>query len=336
MDEFAAICGISRPTLSKYFHDPASVRPTTRARIEDALRQHDYRPNIYAMNQNRQRTRNIGVVVPNLSDPFFTEIGRRVELACIAAGYQPILLSSHGNLAQEMENLDSLRALKPAGVLLAPFGRLSDQAAIRAFGADIPLVLFDADIEDAGQGFVGIDHHQSIGLMVEYLCRSGSPPCLFEMETPSNPNANKRHHAYLEAMARLGHRPHILQAAGSGWDFEQIGFDEGTRLLRAGLFARDTILCSNDRLAIGLLSAAYELGLKVGCTNDCDLRIAGHDDHPFARFTCPTLTTISQDYDSIARESVALLVAAIESDPDDPPPRRRVLFDGGLVMRGSS
>ena len=88
MEEFAAVSGISRPTLSKYFNDHDSVRRSTRERIEKALARHDYRPNIYAINQNRRTTKNIGIVVPNLADPFFTEIGRLVELACIEAGYR--------------------------------------------------------------------------------------------------------------------------------------------------------------------------------------------------------------------------------------------------------
>ena len=155
MEEFASVSGISRPTLSKYFNDPDSVRQSTRQQIEIALKKYDYRPNVYAVNQNRRKTRNIGVVVPNLADPFFTEIARKVELACIAAGYSPILLSSHGSPEMERDNLNSLRSLKPAGVLLAPFGRrLSDRSFIEAFSEDFPLVLFDANLQDIGRAFV--------------------------------------------------------------------------------------------------------------------------------------------------------------------------------------
>jgi len=82
MEEFASLSGISRPTISKYFNDPDSVRPTTRAKIEASLKKHDYQPNVFAMNQNRRTTKNIGVVVPNLADPFFSEIGRRRRASC--------------------------------------------------------------------------------------------------------------------------------------------------------------------------------------------------------------------------------------------------------------
>ncbi|MFK7836792.1 MAG: LacI family DNA-binding transcriptional regulator [Sulfitobacter sp.] len=335
MEEFASISGISRPTVSKYFNNPDSVRITTRAKIEAALEKHNYQPNVFAMNQNRRTTKNIGVVVPNLADPFFSEIGRRVELACIDAGYSPILLSSHGSPEMERNNLASLRSLKPAGVLLAPFGRMSDEAAVKSFDEDFPLVLFDANMSDVGQAFVGTDNFQSVDLMVEYLCRSGEAPCFFEMKSPSNPNANKRRQAYIESMERHGHAPHIFQADGEGWNFEEIGSTEGGRFLSSNAFATDTILCSNDRLAIGMLSAAYQLGRRVGHGAGCDLRIAGHDDHPFSRFTCPPLTTIAQDYEAIANRAVRELFGMLEHQ-DRQSARTETAFEGRLIMRDSA
>lgn len=335
MEEFAAISGISRPTVSKYFNDPDSVRSSTREKIEKALERHDYRPNVYAMNQNRRTTKNIGVVVPNLADPFFSEIGRRVELACIEAGYSPILLSSHGNPEMERDNLDSLRSLKPAGVLLAPFGRMSDHDAVRAFDNDFPLVLFDANMSGIGQAFVGTDNNQSVDLIVEYLCRSGEPPCFFEMKSPTNPNANKRRQAYVASIERHGQTPFIFQAEGDGWNFEEIGSTEGGRLLSSKAFSTNTILCSNDRLAIGMLSAAYGLGLRVGHSAECDIRIAGHDDHPFSRFTCPPLTTIAQDYEAIANRAVRALFGMFD-DKQQLSEREEVMFDGRLIMRDSA
>ena len=335
MEEFASVSGISRPTVSKYFNDPESVRPSTRSKIEASLKKYDYQPNVFAMNQNRRTTKNIGVIVPNLADPFFSEIGRCVELACIDAGFSPILLSSHGSAKVERDNLASLRSLKPAGVLLAPLGRMSDRDVVQAFDADFPLVLFDANMEDIGQAFVGTDNAQSVDLMVEYLCRSGEAPCFFEMKSPTNPNANKRRQAYVESIERHGQTPRIHQVAGDGWNFEEIGSVEGGRLLSSKSFSSNTVLCSNDRLAIGLLSAAYSLGLRVGHGEGCDLRIAGHDDHPFSRFTCPSLTTIAQDYESIANRAVSELFALLENE-NRPVERPQTTFDGRLIMRDSA
>lgn len=333
MEEFAALCGISRPTVSKYFHDPDSVRVHTRARIEAALAEYDYRPNMFAMNQNRKLTKNVGIVVPYLADPFFAEIARNVEQRCIDAGYRPTLFSSHGDQALEVDILDNLRSLKPAGVLLAALGRGSDRAAVDKFCAEVPTVLFDSNLEGAGLAFVGSDNPQFSRLMVDYLCRTGSPPCFFEMKNPSNPNANRRRQGYLTAMEQLGHTPQVIKIDGQGWEFEQIGRREGLKALDDGAFGTNTVLCSNDRLAIGLISACYEKGLRVGRSADAAIRIAGQDDHPLARFTCPPLTTIAQDYDSISRSAVDVLFRAVEGEDLT---REDLLFEGKLVMRESA
>ncbi len=335
MEDFASASGISRPTISKYFNDPSSVRQSTRVKIEQALEQFEYRPNVYAINQNRRQTKNIGIVVPYLADPFFAEIARTIEAQVIQAGYRPVLLGSHGDPEQEIENLDNLRLIKPAGVLLAPLGRASDPARLDAFCRDVPTVLFDANVEGIGAAFVGSDNNQSIGLIVEYLCRTGQPPAFFEMKTPANPNALKRRKAYLHAMKRLGHEPQLVQASGGGWDFEAIGFREGSRVLTDRKLPTNTILCSNDRLAIGLLSAAYQMGIRVGIEEGCTLRVAGHDDHPFSRYTSPTLTTVSQNYVAIAERSAETLFTLI-NDESPPTAREITLFDGNLVMRASA
>ena len=334
MEEFATLSGISRPTVSKYFNDPSSVRKTTRERIEKALERYDYRPNIYAVNQNRRLTKTIGIVVPYLADPFFAEMARRLELRCIAEGLRPTLFSAHGDQALENDILDNLRLLKPAGVLLAPLGRRSEKDSVERFCNDVPTILFDSNIDGVGAAFVGSDNFQSVPMMVDYLCRTGEPPCFFEM-APINPNANKRRDAYNQAMRQLGHEPMIIRADGEDWDFEKVAYEGARRLIRENALPSRTVLCSNDRLAIGFLAAAGECGVRVGHGPDCTLRVAGHDDHPHARFTYPSLTTISQDYESISTRSVEKLFELMERG-GDLGERIEILFDGKLVMRSSA
>lgn len=335
MEEFAAASGISRPTVSKYFNDPDSVRVSTREKIEAALSKYDYRPNFYAMNQNRRLTKNIGIVVPYLADPFFAEIARNIEALVIESGYRPILLSSHGDPQLEMDNLDVLRSIKPAGVLLAPLGRASDHEALRAFAKDVPTVNFDCNVDGLGEAFVGHNNEQATELMVEYLVRTGEPPVFFEMKTPPNPNANKRRNAYLATMERLGFEPQIVQAEGGGWDFEGIGYSEGARAIADKLLRTNTVFCSNDRLAIGFLAAAYELGLRVGHGEGCALRVAGHDNHPYSRYTCPTLTTVSHNYSGISKSSLSAVFDVINRE-DKGHDREMTLLNGELIMRASA
>lgn len=333
MQELAEASGISRPTLSKYFNDPDGVKPSTRRKIQDALEEYDYRPNIFAINQNRKLTKTIGIVVPYSADPFFAEMVRAIERRCIKAGYWPIVFSAHGE--QELENyaLETLQSLRPAGALIAPLGRGSDLESIQRFTDEVPTVVFDSNVA-AGKAFIGSNNQQSIGLMVNYLCRTGEPPCFFEMP-PVNPNANKRREAYIESMEALGHEPMVIQVHGTDWDFEKIGLEEGKRVIKSNLLPSKTILCSNDRLAIGLLAAAHQCGLKVGYDEGCSLRIAGHDDHPWAQFTCPPLTTIAQDYAGITEKSVETLFEMIMPNGKKKA-RRETLLEGKLVIRGSA
>ena len=332
MEEFSAVSGISRPTISKYFNEPASVRKSTRDKIEKALRKYDYRPNLFAVNQNRKLTKNVGVIVPYIVDPFFAEIVRRIETRCIQEGYWAIVLSSHGEAELEANALDLLRSLKLAGAVIAPLGEASDAARIRQFASEIPTVLFDSHLED-GQVFVGTDNFHSIGLIVDYLCRTGEAPCFLEMP-PVNSNAHERRAAYVQAMERLGLPPRVVPIAGNSWEFELLGHSEGMRLIASRGFPSSTVLCANDRIAIGLLAAAYESGLRVGRGPGCAMRIAGHDDHPLSRFTCPPLTTVAQDSAAIAERSLSLLFALIDAGVEGTMTPAKL--EGKLVMRSSA
>ena len=335
MDEFASIVGISRPTISKYFNDADSVRPTTRLKIEEALKKYKYRPNIYAINQNRKLTKNIGIIVPYLADPFFAEIARFLERRVLDFGFTPSLFSAHGDTEIEKTILDTLRSLRPAGVLLAPLGRASDKRHIEEFCRDVPTILFDSNIEGMGEAFIGSDNFSFVSQTVEYLSRTGSTPTFFEMRDPANPNANKRRNAYLAMMKQLELEPHMVQIEGSGWEFEEIGRAGALKILKQDALPTDTILCSNDRLAIGLLSACYELGIRVGREKDSELRVASHDDHPYSKFTCPSLTTAAHDYESVASQSVVTLFKLIEAGGRFNN-REEKLFAARLIMRDSA
>jgi len=306
---------------------------STRGKIKVALERYDYRPNIFAINQNRKLTKTIGIVVPYSADPFFAEIVRMIERRCIDAGFWPLVFSSHGQQDLENNALATLQSLRPAGALIAPLGRSSDVESVQSFAEEVPTIVFDSNV-NVGQAFVGSDNSQSMALIVNYLCRTGEPPCFFEMP-PVNPNANKRRDAYIKTMQDLGHDPMVVQVNGSGWDFERIGLKEGARLIGERKLPSETILCSNDRLAVGLIAAAYKNDIKVGYGEGCSLRIAGHDDHPWSQFTCPPLTTVAQDYSSIAEQSVELLFDIINGGLQTKD-RPEVLFEGKLIMRESA
>lgn len=335
MEEFAELSGLSRPTVSKYFNDPTSVRVKTRERIEAALARYDFRPNVFAMNQNRSLTKIVGILVPYLADPYFAEIARILERRCIAAGLSPILYSAHGEQKLENETLKGLVALKPAGVFLAPLGRRSDRDAIAHFCREVPTVLFDSNLEGMGESFIGSDNFSFVEQTVEYLCRTGSAPAFFEMRNPANPNANKRRHAYLKLMEEADQEAQVIQIEGEGWSLEEIGHRGAHEVLDARVLRTDTVLCSNDRLAIGFIAACYERGLRVGRGEGCALRVASHDDHPFSRFTCPSLTTAAHEYNLVADKCMETLFSLLEAGGRFET-REETLIPARLILRASA
>jgi DNA-binding LacI/PurR family transcriptional regulator len=333
MDDFARSCGVSRPTLSKYFDDPASVKPATRQRIEAALDASDYRPNLFARNLNRKRTRSIGILVPTLADPFYAEMVGRIELALRDAGYWPVVISSHGLRNLEAEAARTLLSLKVSGALVAPLGRRSDANVLGRLTAAIPIVYFDTFLEGETP-FVGNDNERSMATMVDYLCRSGEPPAYFDIPHV-NHNSAERLAGYVGAMRRNGQEPVVFgETSDYTWDFERIGYEQMQALLASNRLPGRTILCANDRLAFGVMAAAHALGRKVGRGDDSDLRVAAHDDHPLSRYACPALTTMAQDFAAMSARAVEILLASL--DDGEAGVTEKVRLPATLVMRQSA
>lgn len=337
MEEFAAAVGLSRPTVSKFFHDPTSVRAKTRARIEAALKQSGFRPNIFAVNLNRRRTKIIGLIVPDPTDPFYMTLARRIETEATDAGYLVLVLSSNGKPEMEARAIETITALNVAGAIIAPLGETSQRTRLKALGKQFPLIFIDAPLDDDGP-FVGTDNDQSVALITEYLCRSGDHPTYFD--TPIiNSNAVGRRKAYVATMEKLNLQPRFADLTRTdNWDFEKFAFGEAARILRDGGFPTRTLLCANDRVAFGVLAAMYQAGLKVGYGADCAYRVAGHDNQRLSAFTCPPLTTVSQDCDEMGRVALHMLFSRVNGDVAGGRGRsnERILLNAELVLRKSA
>lgn len=338
MEELASEIEVSRPTLSRYFHDPESVRQGTRSKIEERLRSVDYVPNFFARNLNRKRTRLIGVVVPHLNDIFQTSLINAIDAAAAQNDCKIIIQNSNNDPRREAAAIETLRSMNADGILIAPLGLASDSDMLRRTEAHLPLVLIDSRASGSPDAFdfVGNDNAQSVGLMVDYLVRSGHDPVFLSMPQV-NINAVERTEAYRAAMARHG-RPAVVispDLAGNSWDFEAHGLAVMRAEFAAGRLTRACVLCANDRVALGALKAAHEFGLfpqgKAG-----EFRLAGHDNDALTRFLHPGLTTVEQDVPRIAHEAVEILLRRIETPrrPGEPHDSRQI--PARLVLRDSA
>ncbi|MBB2974078.1 DNA-binding LacI/PurR family transcriptional regulator [Mesorhizobium sp. RMAD-H1] len=340
MEDFSEYVGLSRPTVSKYFNDPNSVRRKTRELIEAAIKDSGFRPNIFAVNLNRRRTNILGIIVPNSTDPFYMALTRRVELIANEAGFLAFVLSSDGNPQIEERAIETFKSMNVAGAIIAPLGAQSHHEKLLSLGASIPLIYVDSPLNETSP-FVGTNNRQSFHLIIDYLCRSGEPPCYLGMP-PVNTNATTRELAYVEAMQRLKMEPVVLPIAKvETWDFEKFGYDEMLKFLRKPKkLPTNTVLCANDRIAFGAISAAYQAGVKIGRDADCDLRIAGHDDHPLSRYACPPITTVAQNYNEIGRLAMALLLRKLGENLHATAPLtsggERILLNAEIMLRQSA
>lgn len=339
MEDFSEFVGLSRPTVSKYFNNPSSVRKKTRETIEVALKKSGFRPNLFAVNLNRRRTNIVGIVIPSSTDQFYMALTRRIETQATEAGFFPLVLSTDGRPDLEDRALRTLKSLNVAGAIIAPLGVESHRQTLAEYGRSVPLVYVDSPLDETS-AFVGTDNAQSFRLIVDYLCRSGEPPCYLGMPNV-NINARSREVAYVGAMERLGMRPMILPRTDvKTWDFEKFGFDETTRLIQdLENLPTKTILCANDRVAFGAIAAAYSKGLKVGHGKEADIRIAGHDDHPLSRYACPPITTVAQNIDAIGQRAMDILLHMLEA-PDvlenESSSVPRFLLSADLMLRQSA
>lgn len=339
MEDFAKSVGLSRPTVSKYFQDPNSVRVKVRERIEVGLAETHFRPNLFAVNLNRRRSKIIGLIFPSSLDPFYMGLRRQIESEARNAGYLTFVFSSDGSAKLEAEAIASLTALNVAGVIMAPVGGQNPHHdKVKALAHSIPIVFIDTPFDEQ-EAFIGTNNAQSMALITDYLTRLGDRPAYFDMPMV-NSNVLERRDAYIATMLKRGLEPLIISTVkAETWDFESYAFEQTNLVLAAGGFPSRTILCGNDRIAFGVLAAINQAGLKVGIEPDCDVRVAGHDNQPLSEYCWPPLTTVSQNTSEMGRLAITLLLSKLDDSrvfEDRRMDGQHILLNAELVLRASA
>jgi DNA-binding LacI/PurR family transcriptional regulator len=338
MGELSVAIGVSRPTLSRFFQDPSRVKAATVKRIEEGLERVEYVPNFFATRLNRKSTGLIGVIIPYLNDLFFTKLLEQIEKAAMTAGYTVISQCSHSDPAIEARAARTFMSMSVDGALVAPLGNQSDTVVHERLRTRLPFVLVDSRPDTMPNvEYVGTDHDQSTGLIIDYLCRVGEPPVFLAMPRV-NFNAVQHENAYCDRMESLGFEPTIIgtESVDDRGHYEAHGEAVLDDYFSRGVFTDRSILCANDRVAIGALRAAARHGLVPGRSRRGGLRIAGHDDYPLCPFTTPALTTVAQDFEAIGKAAVSRLVQIINGAETDPTNPQVQLFDGVLKLRESA
>ncbi len=324
MADVAGLAGVSLQTVSRVVNDHPSVRPDTRRRVEEAIASLDYRVNTAARALVTRSTRTIGLVSASTAEFGPTSALRGVEQAARAAGYATsvVLMPEVGREGMRAA-VDHLRDLGVDGlvVIAADDGAV---AALEALDPSVPLVTLEAPLETSGGGgppSASVDQEEGARQAVRHLLGLGHLT-VHHVAGPQD---------WLEARARVaGWRAELVSAGRrvpepvpGGWS-ASAGYAAASALVRDGATA---VFTANDQVAIGLLGALWQRGLRV----PEDVSVVGFDDVPEAAYLVPPLTTVRQDFDALGRRCLEVLLARLAGEE---PRARRVQPE--LVVRASS
>lgn len=328
--DVAERAGVSPRSVSNVINGFHYVSPVMRAKVEAAIAELDYQPNLLARSLRRGRTGVIGLLVPEVGIPYFGELAHAVVEQARELGLRVRIDETGGRHERELGLLEELpRSGQVDGILLSAFW-LSG-AELAGARVRLPLVLLGERAADAPVDHVGIDNVGAAQAITEHLIERGRTriAAVVEEDHPLAPTSRQRLKGYQAALEAAGLDPDpALVERMRVYPHRQDGADAVGRLLRSG--ARpDAVFCFSDMVATGVLRELHRQRVRV----PEDVAVVGFDDVDECRFTTPTLTTVAPDKTEIARRALELLVQRVDGF-DGPVADVRIPFH--LAVRESS
>lgn len=302
--DVARLAGVSHQTVSRVINDLPNVRPATRARVEQAIAQLRYSPSPAARALVTRRTRTIGLVTPGVPDYGPTSIATHFNFAARAARYSvdtvSALDSDPASVRSVVEGL--LRQRVDAIVLIVvDVGVLE---VVRGLDLSIPIVAATASARRSPQ-IVSIDQYRGARSAVRHLAELGHTRILHLAGPLRAPDALERIRGWRDELGER--RLEIIDPLHGDWSAAS-GYRVGMEL---DIAAGSAVFAANDHMAIGLLSALRERGLRV----PQDVSVVGFDDVPEAGYLYPALTTVRQDFNTLGELIMQKVLVAVE-EPD--------------------
>jgi LacI family transcriptional regulator len=319
---------VSIATVSRTINGSSLVSDRLSKRVWQAIHQLGYLPNTHARTLVSGRSRLFGIIVENITNPFFPELIQSFEEIAVANGYEILVSSSNSNPAILTTCIRRMLERKVEGVAVMTFGE-EEPVLDQLMHRKVPIVLAEFQLEDSKSSTILLDYRTGISAAVKHLADLGHRRIAFLAGPHTLHSAITRENDFRSAMQVLGlpiETKWIIEC-----DHTLKGGVTGFSQLQALPSRPTAIVCSNDMTAIGVLRAAYMEGLRV----PGDLSVIGLDDIDFAEFTLPPLTTIRLSRADLARAAFEALRQHAE-DPTNPKLQREFLVSTSLVVRGST
>lgn len=317
--DVARLAGVSPSTVSRILNGTARVAEDKRLAVLAAIAQMNFAPNQMAQGLKRGRSMTIGIVVQDISSPFFDETLRGVDDGLKGTGYASVIVSGHWNAEEEAERIRLLLARKVDGIILLS-GRIGDEA-VQQFALQRPIVSTGRELSTSNAISFKLDNEHGAWLAVRHLIELGHRRIAFVSGPANHIDASERLAGYRRALreADLEADPKLMVEGD---------FHEASGLLAVNhLFETQqqftAVFAANDLSAYGVRLCLYRKGIRV----PDDVSLVGFDDLPGSSYTTPPLTTIRQPLHDIGRIATQALLGLIngERTPGQVPPLELVV-----------
>jgi LacI family repressor for deo operon, udp, cdd, tsx, nupC, and nupG len=294
--DIAAMCGVAASTVSRALSTPDRVNIRTRERIQAAAVELKYLPNSQAKALSSGRTGAVGVLVPDITNPFYFDLIRGTQLQLKAAGYTQLLVDTEESDEVEASTLEQLR--KTADGVIVAASRLTDDALLAAAGK-APLVTINRDVP--GVPAVIIDTPSATSQALDHLISLGHTRVAYIAGPLTSQSSERRWAALSEAAQDRGVE---VRSLGPFAPKTQSGAAAADAAVHSGVTA---CIAFNDLIAIGMLQRLRERGIRV----PQEMSIVGCDDIFGADFCNPPLTTMASPIEQAGRVAVSMLLAKL-------------------------
>jgi LacI family transcriptional regulator len=330
--DIAEAAGVSVSTVSRALRGDPNANEVTARRVAEIAHDLNYLPNSIARGLRENRTRTVGVIFNDLSNPFYTEILGEIGQRLNEADYSLVICDSHYDPERERKNILSLLSRRVDGIIISPIDERSSNLDILAANG-VDAVVVDGFPNSSDLSYVYTDHSIGIRLAAEHLIENGHRDILL-LTAPRQEESRIQHFrgAFEKTLADHGIPVRAELVIQSPENTIRGGYETFKGVVEGyggpGKLPFTGVLAISDMLAVGIYKVANEAPLAI----PRDISIVGYDNIEVAGALAPPLTTIHQSRKRIGAESVKVLVANIEGEMKDV---RRVSFNPRLIERKS-
>jgi LacI family transcriptional regulator len=325
--DVAQRAGVSAMTVSRVVNGSSGVDAETQRRVEEAILALNYIPNRLARSLVSQQTRTIGLIIPDVVNPFFAPVVRGAETTARKAGYRVLLCNSEGDLRLEREYIEDLVAHRVEGLLLAPAGDRSRLALLPLLKGRFPLVLLDRSVPETDCDMVISDNVAGARKLTEHLIAVGHRRIAHFTDSDDVSTGRDRLQGYRQGLAAAGIR--VCEDLIFPTTTDRMGGYRAAQSMLELDPLPTALFTVNNMTALGAMQALREKGLSV----PEDIGLVCFDDVEHLAVLSPFLTVVDQPGETFGSLGARLLFERISGKAGNR--SRRVVLQADLIVRKS-